>query len=145
MTPTDAAEVASHARADGPVGVVVDICVACGSTSPGSPDGLRLHDALAAACAGDPSVAVRAVDCLAVCDRPVTLAFRALGRWSYVVGDVPASGAVTDVIAAAKAVSRSPHGVPPMAERPSFFRKGVIGRLPPEPVSLAEGSDKAHA
>ncbi len=144
MTPRDAGGVALHARTDNPVSVVLDICVACGSTSPDGPDGLRLHDALAAACAGEPSIAVRAVDCLAVCDRPVTLAFRALGRWTYVVGDVPASGAVTEVIAAARAVSRSPHGVPPISERPWFFRKGVIGRLPPEPGSLAKVSEEAH-
>ena len=144
MTSADAGEVAPDSRSGETVGVVLDVCVACGSASAGDSDGLRLHDALVAACAGDSSIAVRAVDCLAVCDRPVTLAFRALGRWSYVVGDVPASGAVADVIAAARAVSRSPHGVPPMAERPSFFREGVIGRLPPEPGSLGKVSEKTH-
>ena len=143
MTSTEAGEVASDSRTGETAGVVLDVCVACGPASAGVSDGLRLHDALVAACARDPSIAVRAVDCLAVCDRPVTLAFRALGRWSYVVGDVPASGAA-DVIAAARAVSRSPHGVPPMAERPPFFREGVIGRLPPEPGPLGEVSEKAH-
>lgn len=117
--------------------VVLDVCVSCESAQ--GAVGRRLYDSLRAACADEPSVSVRAVDCLAVCERPVVVAFRALGRWSYMIGDTSADEAVDDsieaVMTAARAVARAPHGVPAMEERPAFFRKGVICRLPPEPVA----------
>lgn len=76
---------------------------------------------------------VAPVDCFAVCERPVTVAFQAPGRWTYLIGGADPAGDLTDIIAAAKAVAASPHGIPAMAERPPFFRRGVIARLPPLP------------
>lgn len=137
-------EIPSGTVSDGPAHVVIDVCVACGVKADGLAAGHTLHDALAAACADDPTIGVRAVECLAVCDRPVTVAFRVPAGWSYVIGDVSASDAVDDVIAAAHVICRSADGVPPMAERPPFFRQGVIGRLPPEP-GVARGRRSGHS
>ncbi|GAB4372848.1 MAG: hypothetical protein Kow00114_34520 [Kiloniellaceae bacterium] len=88
---------------------------------------------MSAACADDPDVTVAPVDCFAVCDRPVTLAFRALDgqRWSYLIGGAEPERDLADILAAARAVAASPHGVPAMADRPAFFRNGVIARVPP--------------
>jgi predicted metal-binding protein len=110
--------------------VCLQICVAYGAGDGNA--GRRLYDALSAAAADLPDIAMAPVDCLAVCDRPVTLAFQALGKWSYIVGG---AGEVdlADILAAARAVAASPHGIPAMDDRPSFFRSGVIARVPPLP------------
>ena len=72
---------------------------------------------------------------MAVCERPVTFALRGSGLWSYVIGDADPETQVEEIIAAAKAVAASPHGVPPLKERPPVFRRGVICRLLPPPES----------
>ena len=118
-------------------GVCLRVCVACGE---GTGDaGRHLYDALAAAAAGLPEVTVAPVDCLAVCDRPVTLAFQAAGKWSYIVGGADPERDLADILAAARAVAASPHGIPAMSERPPFFRKGVIARVPPVSPSPSSG------
>lgn len=113
-------------------GVCLQVCVLCGEAAGGEPSaGRRLYEALLAATSGLPDIDIAPVDCFAVCDRPVTLAFRAPDRWSYIIGGADPKRDLDDILAAAKAVAASPHGVPAMADRPPFFRKGVIGRMPP--------------
>ena len=88
--------------------------------------------------AGSPDITVAPVDCFAVCDRPVTLAFRApdsATRWSYLIGGADPDRDLADILTAARAVAASPHGVPAMADRPPFFRQGVIARVPPLPAA----------
>lgn len=118
-------------------GVCLQVCVLCGEAAGGDPDGVpagrRLFEALLSAGAAFPEIEVAPVDCMAVCDRPVTLSFQASGRWSYLVGGADPAGDVDDILAAARAVAASPHGIPAMDGRPPFFRKGVIARLPPLP------------
>jgi predicted metal-binding protein len=105
------------------------------------PAGRRLYEALVEACADSAEISVAPIDCFAVCDRPVTLAFRAMEgeRWSYLIGGADAKRDLADILKMARAVAASPHGVPAMAERPPFFRKGVIARMPPRPAG--EGVD----
>jgi predicted metal-binding protein len=111
--------------------VCLQVCVLCGEAASGdSSAGRRLFEALLAAAADIPDIEIAPVDCFAVCDRPVTLAFQAPAKWSYIVGGAEL-GDVADILAAAKAVAASPHGIPAMEDRPPFFRKGVIARVPP--------------
>jgi predicted metal-binding protein len=116
--------------------VCLQVCVLCGE-APGEDvsGGRRLYEALCGAVAEMPDISVEPVDCFAVCDRPVTLAFRAVDpqRWSYLIGGADADGGVAEILAAAAAVAASPHGVPAMADRPPLFLKGVIARVPPWP------------
>ena len=115
-------------------GVCLQVCVLCGEAAGGETTaGRRLFEALAAAASGTPEIEVAPVDCLAVCDRPATLAFQAAGKWSYLVGGVDPARDLADILAAARAVAASPHGIPAMDDRPPFFRKGVIARMPPSP------------
>lgn len=119
-----------------PERVTVQVCVLCGEGDAGAgalPAGRRLFEALGAAVAATPEITIEAVECLAVCDRVVTLAFRAPGKWSYLVGDADPGADTGDILAAARSVAASPHGVPAMADRPPFFRRGTIARLPPAP------------
>ncbi|MBL4598257.1 MAG: DUF1636 domain-containing protein [Rhizobiaceae bacterium] len=106
--------------------VCVQVCTLCMETA--SQD---LFDKLCAASAEHPDITIEPVDCMAVCDHPTTIAFQASGKWTYVIGGVGANGDVEDVISAAIAVAKSPLGIPAMNERPAFFRKGVICRVPP--------------
>ena len=116
----------------------MQVCVACGAAAGGDAAaptaGHRLYHALRAASGEIPEIEVMPVDCLAVCDRPVTLAFQAPGKWTYLIGGADADGDVADILAAARAVAASPHGIPAMDARPPFFRDGVIARLPPPPA-----------
>ena len=118
-------------------GLCLRVCVLCGEAAGGetrgeASAGRRLFEALRAAISDHPDIDVAPVDCFAVCDRPVTLAFEAADRWSYIVGDAGEQD-LADILAAARAVAESPHGVPAMDDRPPFFRKGVIARMPPLP------------
>jgi len=122
--------------------VCLQVCVSCIESAGGDlPAGRRLYEALVEACADSAEISVAPVDCFAVCDRPVTLAFRAVdgARWSYLIGGADAERDLADILEAARAVAASPHGVPAMKDRPSFFRDGVIARMPPLPAG--DGAD----
>jgi len=117
--------------------VTIDVCISCRAPDGSGRDGRQLFERLEAACAGQDGIAVRSVECMAVCDRPVTFALRGPGLWSYVIGDADPETQAEEVIAAAKAVAASPHGVPKLKERPPVFRRGVICRLLPPPADPA--------
>lgn len=123
----------SDARDSVTAGVTIEICTACNAGPDGSCSGQRLFDRLAEACREVPEVAVSPVDCFAVCDRPVTLAFRRHGKWSYLLGDIPAGIDAAAIVSLARAIAASPEGVPAMSDRPKFFRAAVVCRIPPDP------------
>jgi predicted metal-binding protein len=108
----------------------LQVCTACGGEDSA---GRRIYEALQARGTTYPEIDVCPVDCLAVCERPVTLAFQAAGGWTYIIGDADPVRDLDDILAAARVVAASPHGIPAMADRPPFFRKGVIARVPPAP------------
>ncbi|MEO0619098.1 MAG: DUF1636 domain-containing protein [Pseudomonadota bacterium] len=115
--------------------VTVFVCRTCGAASD-CPEGTgaRLEASVrvaVAAGAHDGAIDVVGVDCLAVCDRPITIAFAAPDKWSYVIGDVSGDDVAFDIVQAALAVGRSQHGVPAMVDRPEFFSAGVVARTPP--------------
>jgi predicted metal-binding protein len=114
--------------------ITIFVCVACKATDdPDDRPGARLIDALRARLIDNTDATVEAVECLAVCKRPATLAFAAPGKWTYVVGDLDGLAHVDDVIAAAFSYAASDNGIVPWKERPQCFRKGVVSRLPPLP------------
>ncbi len=92
--------------------------------------GARLHRATLEASRNAPDIEVRAVECLSVCKRPVTVGFRAQGKWTYVYGDF-APEAAPDLIACARVFGAAPDGLIPWKDRPEALKKGVIARLPP--------------
>jgi predicted metal-binding protein len=83
----------------------------------------------------DTNVALRAVECLSVCKRPCTVALAAPGKWTYVVGDLNREAHIEDIMTAARRYAAAPDGLVPWRERPLPFRRGVISRTPPLPVS----------
>ncbi len=80
---------------------------------------------------GDLTLEAQAVECLAVCKRPCTVAFAAEGKWTYIIGDLDETAHIGDVVSAASAYASSDNGIVPWKERPPAFRKGVVARVPP--------------
>ncbi|MFY0611940.1 MAG: DUF1636 domain-containing protein [Hyphomicrobiaceae bacterium] len=115
----------------------ISVCTMCGDES-GLPEdaarcpGRLLFDRLSQLIAGQyPSLTVKSAPCMAVCERPVTVAFQAAGAWGYVIAGVDADRHIDDVVATAFAIASSQHGIPAMADRPLFFQEGVVCRVPP--------------
>lgn len=114
--------------------VTIFICVSCtieGARS--DKPGQELLEQVSHAIAARPGcrAEVKAVDCLAVCKRPCTVALAGDGKWTYVVGDLSPDTNADDVIAAALSYGATANGIIPWKERPQSFRKGVISRIPP--------------
>ena len=95
----------------------------------------RLRDA------GASSIEVRPVECLSVCKRPCTIAFSGRDKWTYVVGGLDAKSHAAEVAATAQQFAASEDGIIPWKERPLFFRKGVIARVPPETYRMTEKAE----
>lgn len=93
--------------------------------------GLDLAEALTGRLAGTEGISVLAVECLAVCKRPCTVAFAADGKWTYLVGDLDTQTHLDDIVGAARSYAASANGIIPWKERPQPFRKGVVARVPP--------------
>ena len=77
------------------------------------------------------AVRVEAVECLAVCKRPVSVSLSGEGRFMYVIGDIDPTLHLDDIVAGARAYAATSNGMVPWRERPPIFRKGVIARIPP--------------
>jgi predicted metal-binding protein len=80
---------------------------------------------------GTAHIKVEAVECLAVCKRPCTLAITASGKWTYLIGDLDPELHIEEIAAAAVSYQCSEQGIVPWKERPLTFRRGVISRVPP--------------
>jgi len=88
--------------------------------------------------AGASGIEVRPVECLSVCKRPCTIAFTGQNKWTYLVGGVDAKTHAEEIAATAQRFAASEDGIIPWKERPLFFRKGVIARVPPETYRMTE-------
>jgi len=126
--------------------VTIFVCVSCRPQTeasaeeparPGIELADRLHAQLAEQARSD--VVVRRVDCLAVCERPCTVALAGEGKWTYLIGDIDPHLHADDILASALKVACSANGIVPLRERPAAFRRGVIARVPP----LSFGSEEA--
>ena len=104
------------------------VCVTCKSEE--GQVGASLYAALGERLS-ESGVALRPVECFAVCKRPCTVALSAPGKWTYVVGDLRPEEHVEDIVAAAQRYAAAADGLVPWRERPLPFRKGIISRTPP--------------
>jgi predicted metal-binding protein len=116
------------------------VCTTCrdaADPAEGPRAGARLHDALAQALAARPGLPVRIepVECLSVCKRPCTVAVASPGRWTYVYGDLDPAISADVILDGIGLYAGTPDGIVPWRERPQEFRKGVVARIPPAPVT----------
>lgn len=114
--------------------VKVVVCVSCrDAADPEGRPGAAFLEALRARLAQRQlELHVESVECLAVCKRPATVALAALGKWTYVIGDLTLE-TVDDLIDSALRFGESENGVVAWKDRPICFRKGVVSRTPPLP------------
>lgn len=116
--------------------VCIHVCVTCqagqacedGAERPGS----RFHRALEAARvdAGDIDwLAVRAVSCLASCERGCAAVISMPGKWSYLLGRLDAAKSV-DLLTYARTYRGSRTGVVLPSKRPASLADAVLGRMP---------------
>ncbi len=115
--------------------VRIVVCVSCrDAADPDSRPGARLLDALRVRLAErNLDIPTEAVECLAVCKRPATIALAARGKWTYVIGDLDPQTGVDDLIESALRFSESENGIVAWKDRPACFRRGVVSRTPPLP------------
>ncbi len=92
--------------------------------------GARLYREIASVAAAAADVEIVPVECLSVCKRPVTIAFSAKGKWTYLYGDFPLESAPA-ILDAARIYGRAADGLIPWEERPAALKTGVIARTPP--------------
>ena len=106
--------------------------------------GAGLAAALQSRLSNERAIEVVAVDCLAVCKRPCTVAVTGPDKWTYLVGDLDPDAHVGEIEAAVRAFAATSNGIVPWKERPQTFRKGVVARVPPIgytiPVSIPEAA-----
>jgi predicted metal-binding protein len=120
--------------------VTIFVCVACRRARADLPDGFdepgkSLAEALRERIAGaGGATPVETVDCLAVCDRPCTVALAGDGKWTYLIGDLDAETHLDEIVGAAASFAASANGIVPWKDRPASFRKGVVARVPPLPA-----------
>lgn len=116
-------------------GVTIFVCVSCRKTNPDGEGfhlpGRGLADALAARLSSDDTITVTPVECLAVCNRPSTIALVSPDRWTYLIGNLDTEAHLEEIVASTKAFQLSDNGIVPWKERPEAFRKGVVARIPP--------------
>lgn len=111
--------------------VTLHVCLNCRAVddSEASKAGTRLHAALADRLEGRRDIRLSGVDCLSVCKRPVTVAFAAPDRWTYVAAD---AADPDEVVLAAERYAASEDGRVPWRERPPLLKSGLVARIPPE-------------
>ncbi len=73
---------------------------------------------------------VRDFDCMSNCARPLSVAFSAAGKATYLFGDVDTVGDLKDVIAFASLYAKSPDGWIEDARPAGRLRHCLIGRVP---------------
>lgn len=115
--------------------VTVFVCVSCRQTKADG-EGFRLPgrglaDALEDRLSADDGITVTPVECLAVCNRPSTIALVGQNRWTYLIGNLETEAHLDQIVESARAYRLSENGIIPWKERPEAFRKGVVARVPP--------------
>lgn len=112
-----------------PQSACLDICITCRDPHTGAPGGgERLFEAANRMPTPD-GVTVRALSCLANCDRGCSAALTMPRKWSVLLGRLSDSQA-GDLLVYASAYARSANGMLMPSRRPESLRNVVLGRVP---------------
>lgn len=117
----------------------VFVCTTCGSTWQdgkriGTSAGEFLLQDLQTALA-DSGVQFQPVKCLSACLNPCAVAIAAPGKFSYILGQLPAKDQRPETVQAlvefVQLHQQKEDGFIPYAERPELLKNRVLGRIPP--------------
>lgn len=114
------------------------VCIRCRGRPPiaGQP-GVRLIALLTALLdheAGE-RFHIAAADCMAGCGRPLTVAYTAPGKASYLFGDIDSSGDASHLASFARQYQLLPDGWCKESERPSGLVGKTLARIPAAPTA----------
>ena len=120
------------------------VCVSCRQAgAPRGPlaerSGYQFYKQVRDALEGSPlqaRVELRPAECLSVCPRPCGIALSRAGAWTYLFGDQSPGETVNDLLTCLERYLESPDGFLTRNERPTSFRRSILGRVPP----LREGT-----
>ena len=122
--------------------ITVFVCVSCRRALPDGEGfdlpGQQMADALSQRLSDDRHITVSPVQCLAVCNRPATIALAGASKWTYLIGNLDSDLHIDQIAESARAFAQSADGIIPWKERPECFRKGVVSRVPPLGFSQPE-------
>ena len=121
--------------------VVVSVCTTCRaaeSTAPAT-EGPALLEALKQAFQTNQQARVRAVQCLSVCKRPVTVAVTSADGYTFLFGDLDVERGVPALTDFVTSYRVSNHGLVPWRARAEVLRKGMVARVPPAGWSPENG------
>jgi predicted metal-binding protein len=82
---------------------------------------------------------IQEVECMSACNRSCVVAFAALGKITYLFGDLAVDGSASAVLECAGQYYTKDYGVLPWSERPEALKKGILARIPP----LSLGTENA--
>ncbi len=118
--------------------VVISVCTTCrpadaaAPATPGSMPGPALLDALRQTFDDSHEPArVRAVQCLGVCKRPVTVAVTSADGYTFMFGDLDIARGVPALLDFVRSYRVSNYGLVPWRARAEVLRKGMVARIPP--------------
>ena len=76
---------------------------------------------------------IREVECMSACSHSCAVSFAAVGKYTYLFGDLPANEPETAeaVLKCASQYYGKPDGLLPWSERPQALKKGVLAKIPP--------------
>ncbi|QYK43310.1 MAG: DUF1636 domain-containing protein [Paracoccaceae bacterium] len=118
------------------------VCKACRHTGQACGPGFellrRLRDAVAAAGLGD-AFEVSGTACLAGCDHPCTVAWRATGKATWLFGDIDPAQPIDDLIAFSRLYAGLGDGWCSGADCPPRLRDGTLARIPAAMIVTREG------
>jgi predicted metal-binding protein len=125
--------------------MTVFVCVSCRRAAADGGEGFDLPGRVLAGAlqdrlSNDPHITVTPVECLAVCNRPSTIALVGRNRWTYLIGNLDTELHLDQIVDSARAFANSDNGIIPWKERPECFRKGVVARIPPLGFSHPEST-----
>ncbi|UVK41659.1 DUF1636 family protein [Mesorhizobium sp. AR10] len=113
------------------------VCTLCRDLVTGVRSGEELCADLAARLSAPdesaPDYAVEAIDCMAGCARPLTVAFQADGKASYLFGSIDAGVDAADLIEFAKLYRSLADGWCNSGQRPAGLAGKTLARIPGNP------------
>ena len=76
---------------------------------------------------------IQEVECMSACSHACAVSFAAVGKYTYLFGDLPANEpeSVEAVLECASQYYAKPDGLLPWSERPKALKKGVLAKIPP--------------